>query len=174
MLYLVPLILFSSLSYASPISPQAAQAGAVAAGGAAGKPASEGVSKFDGQALSKIQAAPAPAAVMAAAISQNGWTVTADSAQDGNPATDAIDGNTNTLWHTEFNPVLAALPHAITINMAGPYLIGSITYLPRQDGGSNGNIGQHVIQIRYTFPASESCQNMLTICLVPTETPSPP
>lgn len=147
MLSLVPLILFSSLSYASPLSPQAAQAGAVAAGGAAGKPSSEGVSSFDGQSLAKIQAAPAPAAVMAAAIGQNGWTVTADSAQDGNPATDAIDGNTNTLWHTEFTPALAALPHTFTINMAGSYLIGSITYLPRQDGSNNGNIGQHVIQI---------------------------
>ncbi len=152
MLSFISLVLFSSLAYASPISPQAAQAGAVAAGGAAGKPVTEGVSKFDGQDLAKIAAAPAPAAVMATAISQNGWTATADSAQDGNGATSAIDGNTNSIWHTQFNPTLAALPHEITINMAASYLVGSITYLPRQDGSLNGNIGQHVIQTRYIRP----------------------
>lgn len=173
MLSLIPLIFFSSLSYASPLSPQAAQAGAVAAGGAAGKPTSEGATTFDGQNLANIQAAPAPAAVMATAISQNGWTATADSQQDGNAASSAVDGSTTTFWHSEFNPVLAALPHSITINMAGSYLIGSITYLPRQDGGNNGNIGQHIIQTRYIYPPSESRQIMLTICLVPTEMPSP-
>ena len=156
MLSLISLILFSSLSYASPLSPQAAQAGAVNAGGAAGKPSSEGVTSFDGQSLANIQAAPAPAAVMATAISQTGWTVTADSAQAGNPATNAIDGSTTTFWHTQYNPVLAQLPHTITINMAASYLIGSITYLPRQDGSSNGNIGEHIIQTRYIPSPSKS------------------
>lgn len=89
---------------------------------------------------------------MATAISQNGWTATADSAQAENAATSAIDGNTNSIWHTQFNPTLAALPHEITINMAASYLVGSITYLPRQDGSLNGNIGQHVIQTRYIPP----------------------
>ena len=149
MLSIVPLLLFSSLSFASPLSPEAANAGSASnPPSAQGKPSSEGVSTFDGQSLAKIQAAPSVAQVMAAAISQAGWTVTVDSFQTGNEGVDAIDNNTNTFWHTEFNPTVAALPHTITVDMKQSYLIGSITYLPRQDGSSNGNIGEHIISIR--------------------------
>ena len=148
---LLPLILLSALSLASPLSPEAANAGSAAVNPSnEGKPASEGVTTFDGVALAGIEAAPAPEAVIASgsSIPQTGWTVTADSAQAGNPATSAIDNTTTTFWHTEFNPVLAPLPHNITINMGSSYLVGSTTYLPRQDGNSNGNIGEHVIQLR--------------------------
>lgn len=148
MLSLIPFFLLASLSYANPISPQAAQAGSIDAGGARGKPASEGVTSFDGQDLARIAPAPAAAAVMAAAISSAGWTVTVDSEQAENPGTNAIDGNMATIWHTQFNPTVAPLPHTFTINMQNSYLIGSITYNPRQDGGLNGNIGQHTIQVR--------------------------
>ena len=151
MLHLLPLLLLSSLALASPISPQAANAGAASNSPSSdGKPASEGTTTFDGQALSKIPAAPAAEEVMAsdASISQAGWTVTADSAQDGNPPQNAIDGDNTTIWHTEYSPDLAALPHTFTINMGSSYLVGSISYNPRQDGGGNGNIGEHIIQTR--------------------------
>lgn len=149
MLSFVPLILFSSLSYASPLSPQAANAGAASnPPSAQGKPSSEGVTSFDGQALAAIPAAPSAAEVQAAGISQAGWTVTVDSAQAENPGSAAIDGSDTTLWHTEFNPTVANLPHTITIDMKQSYLVGSITYLPRQDGSLNGNIGQHIISVR--------------------------
>lgn len=154
MLSLVPFFILASLSYANPISPQAAQAGSSQAGGARGKPASEGATTFDGQALAAIPAAPAPAAVMAAAIDNAGWTVTVDSEQAENPGTNAIDGNMGTIWHTQFNPTVDQLPHTFTLNMQNSYLIGSLTYQPRQDGSLNGNIGQHVIQIRFLLPHS--------------------
>lgn len=157
MLSFTPLLFFASLSIASPISPEAANAGAGAAvapvaqavsPSSQGKPSSEGVSTFDGQSLAAIPAAPAVAQVQAAGISQAGWTITADSEQDGNPATNAINGNNNDFWHTEYTPDLSQLPHTITIDTKASNLIGSITYLPRQDGSFNGNWGQHVIQIR--------------------------
>jgi len=147
MLSFIPFVLLASLSHANPISPQAAQAGSAQAGGAPGKPSSEGTTSFDGQALAAIPAAPAPAAIMAAAISSAGWTVTVDSAQAENPGTNAIDGDMGTIWHTQFNPTVDALPHTFTIDMKNSYLIGSITYMPRQDGNLNGNIGQHTIQV---------------------------
>ena len=151
----VPLILFSSLSWASPLSPEAANAGAASVPPSSqGKPSSEGVTTFDGQSLAKIAAAPSAAQVIAAAISQSGWTITADSAQAGNPATNAIDGNTSTFWHSQYNPAIA-LPHQITVDMKTSYLIGSVTYLPRQDGTPNGNIGQHVISVRYFILSTE-------------------
>lgn len=148
---LLTLILLFPLCPASPISPEAANAGASSSSNALeGKLSTEGSTTFDGQSLAAIPAAPEAAAVIASdvSISQAGWTVTADSANDGNPASNAIDGDTSTFWHTEFDPTNVPLPHTITVDMGASYLVGSITYLPRQDGQSDGNIGQHQIQLR--------------------------
>lgn len=149
MLHLLPFLLFPTLSFQSPLSPEAANAGAVAVPAKAqGKPSSEGVTTFDGVSLAAIAEKPSIAAITAGAISQSGWTATADSAQVGNPASAAIDGNNSTFWHSEYSPTLVPLPHTITIDMQQAYLVGSITYLPRQDGTPNGHIGQHVISFR--------------------------
>ena len=144
------LSLTSPLALCSPISPEAANAGAAQTrpDSAVGKPASEGVTTFDGVALANIQEKPSIQAATAGAISRTGWTCTADSAQAGNPCTNVLDNDTTTFWHTEYNPTLVPLPHQIVIDMQVSYLVGSITYLPRQDGNSNGNIGQHVISLR--------------------------
>ena len=148
---LLTLILLFPLCPASPISPEAANAGAATNSDALeGKLSTEGTTTYDGVALAGIEAAPDAATVIAGntSISQAGWTVVADSAEAGNPATDAIDGSTSTFWHTEYSPVTVDLPHMITVDMGSSYLVGSTTYLPRQDGGSDGNIGQHQIQLR--------------------------
>ena len=141
----------SSLSHAKPISAEAANAGASSNSAAAqGKLSTEGTSTYDGVALAAIPAAPAAAQVISAAISQAGWTITVDSQNTGtnNLGTLAIDGNTSTFWHSQYSPTLINLPHTATIDMKSVYLVGSITYLPRQDGNPNGNIGQHIISLR--------------------------
>lgn len=155
MLRLLALVLslssLSSVAHAKPISAEAANAGAASnSASTQGKLSTEGSSTYDGVALAAIPAAPAAAAVIAAAISQAGWTIVVDSANTatGNPGTNAIDGSTSTFWHSQYQPTLIALPHNATIDMKTVSLVGSITYLPRQDGQSNGNIGQHIIQLR--------------------------
>ena len=148
---LLTLILLFPLCPASPISPDAANAGSSSSSDALdGKLSTEGSSTFDGQSLAAIPAAPDVASVIASdvSISQAGWTVTADSANTGNAASNAIDGDTSTFWHTEYNPTNVPLPHMITVDMGSSYTVGSVTYLPRQDGQSDGNIGQHQIQLR--------------------------
>ncbi|MCJ1231856.1 hypothetical protein MMC12_008535 [Toensbergia leucococca] len=82
-----------------------------------------------------------------AQISRTGWKVTADSYESGtnNAPANAIDGNTSTFWHTEWTPVNVPLPHNITFDMLQTYYVDSLSYLPRQDGVSNGNIGEHQI-----------------------------
>lgn len=150
-LFFLPLLILSPLAITSPLSPQAANAGAASnAPSTAGKPASEGVSTFDGVSLANIEAAPSPEAVMASAasITQTGWTATCDSAQVGNPCTAAFDGNTSTFWHTEYSPTLVQLPHQIVIDMKTTYTVGSVTYLPRQDGSNNGHVGEHILSLR--------------------------
>ena len=84
-------------------------------------------------------------ASQATTFDRAGWTATADSAQPGFPASNVLDGDTGTFWHTKYNPD-DPLPHRITIDMKTSHNINGLTYLPRQDGQFNGNIGQHIIE----------------------------
>jgi galactose oxidase len=83
----------------------------------------------------------------ATAISRTGWTVSADSAQTGNEAAKAIDGNSSTFWHTAYSPSVAPLPHYIQVDLLKSYVVNGISIQPRQDGSSNGNIGQHTLTL---------------------------
>ncbi|KAL8838366.1 MAG: hypothetical protein Q9170_002173 [Blastenia crenularia] len=76
---------------------------------------------------------------------RTGWTVSVDSFQPGNEATNVLDANSGTIWHTQWTPTNVALPHSITIDMKKTVNVNGLNYLPRQDGTSNGNIGQHII-----------------------------
>src|SRR2546429_5570755 len=73
------------------------------------------------------------------AIDRTGWTVTADSFQPGNEAVNVLDNDGTTIWHTQWAPSVAALPHTITLDMKNTYWVNGFTYLPRQDGNKNGN-----------------------------------
>ena len=84
-----------------------------------------------------------------AQIDRTGWTITADSFQTGtnNEPPKAIDGDRASIFHTQWMPVNVPLPHNVTIDMKQSYNINAVSYLPRQDGNLNGNIGQHKIQL---------------------------
>jgi peptidoglycan/xylan/chitin deacetylase (PgdA/CDA1 family) len=58
-------------------------------------------------------------------------------------ATNAFDGNTSTIWHTQWYSSSPALPHEIQIDMGAVYTVGGFQYLPRQDGEVNGRIGKY-------------------------------
>ena len=73
-------------------------------------------------------------------------TASADTAQPGNEAAKALDGNTGTSWHSAYNPTLVPLPHHITIDLGSSVSVNGLSYQPRQDGNKNGNIGRHTIQ----------------------------
>jgi len=87
------------------------------------------------------------AVVAPTALNRTGWTAVADSYQTGSEPKNVLDGNLNTFWHTQYTPQIAALPHTLTIDMKGTYLVNGLSYLPRQDTSNNGNIGQHTIQL---------------------------
>lgn len=112
----------------------------------------DGVDSYDGVPTNQITttgdteskaALPAGAQAMAA----TGWTATADSYQAGYPPSNAIDGNANSFWHTPFGANGNALPHYIIVDMKTASLVNSISYQPRQDGQSNGNIGGHQVAL---------------------------
>ncbi len=47
------------------------------------------------------------------------------------------------MWHTQFCPSSAPLPHEIQINLGASYTLSAFQYLPRQDGCGNGWIKQY-------------------------------
>jgi hypothetical protein len=80
-----------------------------------------------------------------AVLPRTGWTVAADSAEGGNAASNAIDGNTATIWHTAYSSGPAPpQPHMLTIDMHATVNVTGLRYLPRQDG-ANGTIRGYVI-----------------------------
>ncbi|EPE31765.1 Galactose-binding protein [Glarea lozoyensis ATCC 20868] len=74
-------------------------------------------------------------------------TISVDSSQSGNEGSKGIDGNTATFWHTRYTPTVAALPHSAIIDLGVSTAINGFAYRPRQDGNSNGNIGQYQISL---------------------------
>ncbi|MCM1309747.1 MAG: discoidin domain-containing protein [Bacteroides sp.] len=66
--------------------------------------------------------------------------ISAVSSQYGSdPATNLIDGNNNTIWHSEYGVTQANYPHWIVFDIAAVKPIKGFTYLPRQSG-NNGDI----------------------------------
>ncbi|KAL8702766.1 MAG: hypothetical protein Q9201_004067 [Fulgogasparrea decipioides] len=59
----------------------------------------------------------------------------------------AIDGNENTFWFTQYYPYSEPLPHYFKIDLGQVYQTISFTYLPRQDGNLDGNIGSWQISL---------------------------
>ena len=52
----------------------------------------------------------------------------------------AVDGNPDTFWHTQWQDTNPPCPHEITIELIPPATIKGFTYLPRQDDSVNGTI----------------------------------
>lgn len=72
-------------------------------------------------------------------------TATASSNQDNGSAPDkAIDGDTNTIWHTDWS--ITSGDHWINLEMATKSNVNGLTYVPRSNGG-NGTATQYEIQV---------------------------
>ncbi|MFI4860522.1 MAG: discoidin domain-containing protein [Phycisphaerales bacterium JB063] len=82
----------------------------------------------------------------AGALPRDGWRVAADSEESDGPAEQAIDGDPNTLWHTQYREQRDPHPHAIVIDMGEQVTFDGIAYLPRQDSNS-GRVGQYRVKV---------------------------
>ena len=82
-----------------------------------------------------------------APIPQSGWRVLYVDSQEtsctNEAATNAIDGNPATFWHTQFCNSAPPTPHEIQIDLGANYIISGFQYLPRQDQYSNGDIANY-------------------------------
>jgi F5/8 type C domain len=59
-------------------------------------------------------------------------TATASDAQSPHVAARAIDGNRDTLWHSQYRPFVP-LPHSITLGLGGAHDVTTLYYQPRLD-----------------------------------------
>lgn len=64
--------------------------------------------------------------------------IQASSARAGFEPANVLDGDPRTLWHTPWDQPAPGFPHEITIALARPVALESVTVVPRQDGNRNG------------------------------------
>ena len=57
----------------------------------------------------------------------------------------AIDGDTNSMWHSRWSGDGSRYPHEITLELDEPTDLHGIRYLARQDGNGNGKIGDYEV-----------------------------
>ncbi len=69
-------------------------------------------------------------------------TVHVDSQAPGYEGHRAMDGNPETMWHTDFNFYETRHPHEILFDLGAEYELSGFAYLPRA-GGGNGTIGKY-------------------------------
>ena len=80
---------------------------------------------------------------------RSNWHATAssDQASAGEAVSNAIDGNSDTIWHTRWQNDVPPQPHYIQVDMHEEVTFDGFTYLPRQDGLENGNIKDYEFHI---------------------------
>lgn len=74
-------------------------------------------------------------------------TASASSANNGYPASNAIDGKLTTLWHSEFSPVHTPLPISLTIDTGAARTLTGVTYQGRLDGDMTGTITGYTVEV---------------------------
>ena len=58
-----------------------------------------------------------------------------------------VDGDVNSIWHTMYSVTVAQYPHWVDFDAGEECTVKGFSYLPRQDGGNNGNIKDYEISI---------------------------
>jgi len=61
-------------------------------------------------------------------------------------ATNAFDGDTETIWHTSFDDTTYPLPHEIQIDLGASYKIGGLRYLPNRTF-ADGRMGDYEVYV---------------------------
>jgi galactose oxidase len=82
-------------------------------------------------------------------LDPSGWKVSADSeelAGQRGAATNAVDGDPATMWHTQWRDATPPLPHRFTIDLGRVREVDGLTYLPRQDGVVNGTVIEYRVE----------------------------
>jgi galactose oxidase len=79
------------------------------------------------------------------ALAAEGWTASASDESPAYPASNVVDANPSTFWHSLYRSVPTPLPHHLTIDLKAVRSVSGVGYLPRQDGTPNGTIGLYAV-----------------------------
>jgi hypothetical protein len=85
-------------------------------------------------------AAPAPVAATNKIVLTVVKVDSEETAGENGRGTNAVDGNPNTFWHTQWQDATPECPHEIILELVPPSTIKGFTCLPRQDDNDHGNI----------------------------------
>ncbi|MGW4274602.1 endo-alpha-N-acetylgalactosaminidase family protein [Streptomyces seoulensis] len=85
-------------------------------------------------------------------LSPGSMTATADSENSSSgaaegPASNVLDGATDTIWHTDYTEADAPYPHWVTLELGAPATVDGFGYLGRQSGGPNGRVKDYEIAV---------------------------
>lgn len=67
-----------------------------------------------------------------------------ETAGENGAAANVLDGDSATIWHTQWYQATAAMPHEITLDLGASYNVSALHYLPRQTQ-SNGRIADYQV-----------------------------
>lgn len=73
---------------------------------------------------------------------------------EGNTAVNALDGDERTLWHSDWAHG-TGMPQYLSVDLGRDYDLTDVTFLPRQDGGTNGDIFEAEILVSDTADGYE-------------------
>ncbi len=73
---------------------------------------------------------------------------------EGSNAVNALDGDEQTLWHSDW-AYKAGMPQYLTVDLGRDYDLTDLTFLPRQDGGTNGDIFEAEVLVSDTADGYE-------------------
>lgn len=73
--------------------------------------------------------------------------VSSEEGPGGDYGKNLVDGDPSTIWHTMYSITVPKYPHWVDFDCGEEKLIKGFTYLPRQDGGNNGNIKSYKVQL---------------------------
>jgi beta-galactosidase len=65
----------------------------------------------------------------------------------GTAAKNLVDGDPSTTWHTMYSVTVAQYPHWLDFDSGEAKNIKGFSYMPRQDGGTNGDIKNYTIHV---------------------------
>lgn len=72
---------------------------------------------------------------VSAEVDKSLWKVVSCSSQanENEKASNAIDGNLSTIWHTQYKPEELPYPHEMVVDMGKTYTVSAFVYVPRND-----------------------------------------
>lgn len=74
-------------------------------------------------------------------------SVRASSVEENYDAVNVLDGDPNTMWHTQYTGEKPGYPHELVLEFKQPLMLRGFTVLPRQDNNRNGWIKDYAFHV---------------------------